>query len=118
MNVQVDYNYAREMAAATTIARGINPAETQYKSRYGRYAISLAELAQAHLLPEDLSNGGGSGYKYTLIGTAPGYQVNAEPTVHSDATTSFYSDQSLSIHCRRDRTPATASDPEFGAAPK
>jgi hypothetical protein len=69
-----DRNYAREMAAATTIHRAIHPAEAEFLSQHGRYAVSLAELGRANpkLIPGDLSKGEKGGYKYTITGTPQG----------------------------------------------
>ncbi|WP_180541252.1 prepilin-type N-terminal cleavage/methylation domain-containing protein [Nevskia soli] len=120
--------YAREMAAATTIQRAIHPAEAQFMSQYGRYAVSLTELgppssgspgpSAADLIPGDLSKGEKGGYKYTITGTPQGYQVNAEPTSQSIGSRTFYSDQSLVIHQHNGQEPATATDAELGSTAK
>jgi type IV pilus assembly protein PilA len=115
---------AKEMAAKTTIARTIHTAQTQYMSQYGRFAQSLQELgpptsgaatqAAADLLPGDLAKGDKGGYKYTVTGTAQGYQVNAEPTSFGvTGSHTYYSDQSLVIHEHAGQEPATATDPEI-----
>jgi len=116
--------YAKELAAQASIARTIHPAEAQYMSQYGRYAVTLQELgpptsgqpsqAAADLIPADLAKGDKGGYKYTLIGTPTGYQINAEPTAFgSTGSRTFYSDQSLVIHVHNGQEPATANDPEM-----
>ena len=120
--------YAREMAAAETISRAISPAEAQFMSQYGRYAVSLAELgppssgaagpAAADLIPGDLSKGEKGQYKFTITGTPQGYQVNAEPINQSIGSRTFYSDQSLVIRAHNGQEPATATDSEIGATAK
>src|SRR6185295_6502478 len=95
--------YMRETAAIKPI-QTVHQMETQYQSKYNKYATSLAELgppasgaprpAAADLIGNDLAQGSKQGYKFTLTGVPGGYQINANPeTYGTSGTRSFYSDQ-------------------------
>jgi prepilin-type N-terminal cleavage/methylation domain-containing protein len=99
--------YMRETAAIAAI-KTIHQMEVQYQSQFGRYATSLRELgppesgapspAAADLIGKDLSEGVKQGYKFTLTGTAGGYQINAVPeTYNSSGSRSFFSDHTMVI---------------------
>jgi type II secretory pathway pseudopilin PulG len=93
-------NKARDFAEEAWAIKAIqtlNTAQVQFKSKFGRYARSLAELgpSAANLIPANLSAGKKYGYKFKLTGTPAGYAIAAVPV--STRTLSFRSDQSLAI---------------------
>ncbi len=113
----------REMAAQATL-KTLHAAEAQYYSTYGRYAVSLQELAKptsgnpsasaADLISGDLAKGEKQGYKYNLQGTPTGYTINADPVAFgSSGGRTFFSDQSQEIHQHGGQEPATLNDPEI-----
>ena len=114
---------AAEVSAVQQI-RTIQAAQTQYFSQFGRYAASLAELgppagggagpAGADLIPADVASGVKGGYRFTLQGTASGYQLHAVPiTQGKTGVRTFYTDESLAVHQNIGPTPATAASPEL-----
>lgn len=116
--------YAQEMAAISTIARAIHPAEAQYFSQYGKYAVSLQELgpptsgapnpSASDLVPGDLSKGEKGGYKYTLAATPTGYSITAVPTAFgTTGSRTFYSDQSMTIRENFGQEPAGPTSGEI-----
>jgi len=115
--------YSQETAAIGAI-RTIHTAQTQYFSQFGKYASSLTELgpatngpanaSAADLISNDLAQGTKSGYKFTLVGSANGYVVNAVPVAYnSTGSRTFYSDQSMVIHENYGQEPATVNSPEI-----
>lgn len=109
--------YAQESAVIATIARAIHPAEAQYFSQYGKYAVSLQELgppttgapnqSAADLLPGDLAKGEKGGYKYTIAATPAGYTVLAVPSAFgTTGSRTFYSDQSMIVRENNGQEPA------------
>ncbi|MDQ2898174.1 MAG: prepilin-type N-terminal cleavage/methylation domain-containing protein [Acidobacteriota bacterium] len=116
--------YAQEMAAISTVARAIHPAEAQYFSQYGKYAVTLQELgpptsgapnpSASDLLPGDLSKGEKGGYKYTIAATPTGYSVTAIPTAFgTTGSRTFYSDQSMIIRENYGQEPAGPTSNEI-----
>ncbi len=116
--------YAQETAAISTIARAIHPAEAQYFSQYGKYAVSLQELgpptsgapnpSASDLLPGDLAKGEKGGYKYTIQGTPTGYTVIAIPTAFgTTGSRTFFSDQSMTIRENYGQEPAGPNSNEI-----
>ncbi len=110
----------QEMAAYLTV-KMLHAAEAQYYSTYGRYAVSLQELAKptsgnpsasaAGLISGDLAKGEKQGYKYNLQGTPTGYTINADPVAFGiSGGRTFFSDQSQEIHQHRGQEPATVKD--------
>ncbi len=112
------------MAAIRTLV-SLNTAQSQYFSTYGRYASSLAELAPppggatptasaADLIPTSLALGVKSGYEFTVVGSAQGYTLNAEPeVVNVTGKRWFFSDQSGVIREHIGNEPASVNDPEI-----
>ncbi len=114
---------AYEMAAIRTL-HAINTAQIQYFSTYGRYANGLAELgpapgqapsnAAADLIPGDLATGIKSGYVFTMVGTAAGYTVNADPQKFNvTGGRSFFTDHSNVIRYHMGEGSASETDPEI-----
>jgi type IV pilus assembly protein PilA len=114
--------FARDMGAQKAILT-IQLLEVEYKSQYGRYANSLAELgppasgsasrAAADLIDGTLAGGVKAGYKYTLTGGNGGYVITAVPeTFGTSGSRTFFSDQTMVVHYNRGPEVATASSPE------
>jgi type IV pilus assembly protein PilA len=115
---------AYEMASIRTL-HTINTAQVQYFSTYGRYANSLAELgpmpgqqtpsaAAADLIPSDLAAGIKSGYVFTMVGTAAGYTVNADPQKYNvTGSRSFYTDHTIVIRFHVGEGSASETDQEI-----
>lgn len=114
---------AHQMAAMRTIA-ALQTAEAQYYTQYGEYAGSLAELgppasgasghAAADLIPARLAaTGEASGYKFVIAPNHIGYTISASPLAFgTTGERTFFSDQSLALHCHDGPEPASAADPE------
>jgi type II secretory pathway pseudopilin PulG len=114
---------ASEMAVIREI-QTIHQAQTQYRSRFGRFVASLNELGPpniglpgpqaAGLISSSLASGYKDGYIFMLTATPQGYSVNANPKVfNSTGRRTFYSDQTMTIHQNWSQEPATASSPEL-----
>jgi hypothetical protein len=108
----------REVAAVADI-KTIHTAQTQYHSKFGRYAASLDELgpplggedgpARAALVQGDLPSGISGGYQITLQGGPSVYTINANPIAFgSTGRRTFYSDQTQVVRENRGREPASA----------
>ena len=115
--------YSQEMAAVRQIST-VHTAQTQYYSKYGKYATTMAELGPpasgqagptaANLIPGDLALGKKSGFQFVLQGSPSGYTLNANPDVYnSTGRRSFFSDQTLVIRENRGPEPATALSREI-----
>ena len=83
----------REISAIRTI-RSICILQVEFLSRYGRYAQSLAELA--NFTGSDIS-ATGSGYGFTMNGSQRGYVVKATPMDGHSHEKTFCSDERLVI---------------------
>jgi type IV pilus assembly protein PilA len=108
--------YCSEMIVVKAIST-IHTAETQYRSQFGRYATSLAQLGPtgANLIDRDLADGENGGFKFALRQTQTGYALTVNPVaLGSNGIHTYYSDQSMSIHLHNGREPATANDPILG----
>ena len=111
------------MAAIRSLLN-LNTAQVRYRSAYGRYVSTLAELgppdggigasaSRADLIPAGLASGMNSGYRFTLSSSDAGYVIPADPQRHSlTGRRSFYTDASGTVRERRGNEPATARDPE------
>src|SRR5258708_36204844 len=103
----------QEMAALQTI-RSISTAQSQYHSKFGRYAGSLSELvgpSSEYLLPEDLAAGTKGGDTFSLHSTATGYTLNANPVKYgSTGGKTFFDDETGVIRVHSGREPATAAN--------
>jgi len=118
---------ARSNAAETVVIREIqtiHQAQIQYLSQFGKYASTLVELgppangaagpAAANLIPRRLASGDKDGYLFTMIPTATGFAVNANPRVFgSTGRRTFYSDENGVVHQNWSREPARADSPEI-----
>jgi len=102
----------------------IHAAQVKYKSQYGRYATSLAELgpppsgaptaAAADLIDSYLARGEKSGYKFFLAGSTDGYTINANPMKFGvSGSRTFYSDQTQTFYENLGPEPATAHSKEL-----
>jgi len=117
----------RSNAAETVVIREIQTiqqAQIQYWSQFGKYASTLVELgppasgaagpAAANLIPASLASGEKDGYVFTLISTAGGFAVNANPKVFgSTGRRTFYSDENGVLHQNWSQEPATANSPDI-----
>ncbi len=113
---------SRETAAVTQL-KHLHEAQAMYRSDFGKFAISLAQLGPspdgrstpngAGLISSDLAQGAKSGYKFELQGRADGYSISAMPNVYNtDGRRSFFSDESMIIRENWGPEPATATSPE------
>jgi type IV pilus assembly protein PilA len=114
-----DRMFHHETFAIKTI-QTIHTMQVQYKSQYGRFATSLAELgppasgapsaAAADLLGKDLASSEKSGYKFTLTGNHDGYAIHANPVKFGPSgTRTFYSDQTLTVYENYGPEPASST---------
>ncbi len=90
--------------------RTIHIAESEFYSRYGRYA-SLSELSQRgrDVLGEELAEGRSQTHRLFLTATGSRYTIQTAPINRGPAPyRSFYSDQTLVI--RQSNGPGVASD--------
>ena len=113
-------NPVREIQAIIT-------AQVQYRSQFGRYARTLAELGPpvsgsegpeaSGLLPSGLTSGKKGGHIYVLKPTPSGYSLNVSPEKYgTDGRENFYADETGIIRERWSHEPATALDPPIGSA--
>jgi len=113
---------SRETAAVTQI-RHLHEAQAMYRSDFGKFATSLAQLGPspdgrsnpnaAGLISADLAQGSKSGYKFEMTGRPDGYTISALPNVYgTDGRRSFFSDESMVIRENWGPEPATAASPE------
>ena len=102
----------------------INTMQTQYKSRFQRFAATLAELGPppsgepgpqaADLIPAALASGDKDGYRFLMAATISGYTVNANPKVFErSGYRTFYTDQNGIIRGTRTPNIPNARSPEF-----
>jgi hypothetical protein len=106
---------ANEMAVVREL-QFINTLQIQYKSRFQRFAATLAELGPqaANLIPATLSSGDKDGYLFTIRATPSGYTVNANPKIFNrSGYRTFYTDQNGIIRQNWSAKPANASSPEL-----
>ena len=118
---------ARANAAETVVIREIqtiHQAQIQYQSQFGKFASTLVELGPpasgaagptaANIIPASLASGEKDGYVFTMIPTAAGFAVNANPKVFgSTGRRTFYSDENGVVHQNWGRDPATPNSPEI-----
>lgn len=113
---------SRETAAVTQI-KHLHEAQAMYRSDFGKFATSLAQLGPspdgrsspttAGLITADLAQGSKSGYKFEMQGRPDGYSITAIPNVYNtDGRRSFFSDNSMVIRENWGPEPATATSPE------
>ena len=99
--------------------------QTQYRSQFGKYGGSLAEIGPAEnsvhagpwaagLIPASLASGRKDGYSFKIARTPGGYSIHAEPIIFGKTGhRTFYADQSMMIHQNWGQEPASADSPEF-----
>ncbi len=90
--------------------RSLNTALKTYKTTYGHYPDSLAQLGvsrsgpaseqAAGLLGAKLASGTVHAYTYTYAKTASGYEVHADPAT-ADTNVHLYTDESAEIRMQR-----------------
>ena len=92
-----------ESAALDTIAK-INDAESNFFRRNRRYAITLDELVEAHLL-NSLPGAADTGYDFTLrpAADAQTYKLAVNPAASSPTARHFFTDESGAIHAEAGR---------------
>jgi len=106
---------ANEMAVIREL-QTINTMQVEYKSKFQRFATTLAELGAdgADLIPSALASGDKDGYAFTLAVTPSGYTINANPKVYnSTGRRTFFSDQTMICRQNWSPEPANASSPEI-----
>ncbi len=99
--------------------RSLNTALQTYKSAYGHYPDSLAQLGvprqgpsseqAAGLIGSKLAAGSIHEYNYTYVKTASGYEIHADPTT-ADNNVHLYTNQTADIRFNR-KKPADGSSP-------
>ena len=100
-----------DKAALDAIAK-INDAETSYFKRNRRYALTVDELVEAHLLNSDPT--AQTGYDFTLRPSADAqtYKLTVNPKEASPAARHFLTDESGAVHVEAGRD-ATADSPKI-----
>ncbi len=89
----------------------VNTAQQQYYKKFGKYAVTLAELGPdaADLISSELASGKKHGHIFSLRGTPNSYQITVKPDGPSKADShTLFSDQSQIIRENHGREPATA----------
>ena len=75
---------------------------------------SPPSASAADLIGNDLSKGIKSGYAFTMVGTATGYEIQAAPTVYKvNGSRSFFTDQTNVIRVHNGDGQASATDPDI-----
>jgi type II secretory pathway pseudopilin PulG len=106
---------AAEMAVVREL-QTINAMEIEYKSRFQRYATTLAELGPqgADLIPSTFPSGDKDGYVFVMTAAPGGYTIHANPKVFGrSGYRTFYTDQDGLIRQNWSAEPASASSPEL-----
>ena len=103
---------ADENAALDAIAK-INEAQSSYFKRNRRYALTLDELVDAHLL-KGVPTTAEAGYDFGLrpAADAQTYNLTANPVPASSAARHFFTDQSGAVHAENGKQ-ATADSPKI-----
>jgi hypothetical protein len=122
MNIEPMHTPERGAIAAL---KTIYTVQIQYRSQFGHYAASLAQLGPptgagshegaraANLLSAHLATGSTGGYHITVTQTPTGYAALAMPQIFDKVKRrSFYTDQSGVIRESTMQEPATAQSPE------
>lgn len=103
----------------------LHEAQAVYRTQFGRYADTLAELGPpeagrspsalaADLIPSSLASGDKDGYIFTLAANGDAYSIHAWPKIFSKTgRRSFYSDQTMLIRANSRPDLATARSPEL-----
>jgi hypothetical protein len=103
---------ADESAALDAIAK-INDAESSYFRRNRRYALTLDELVDAHLL-NSVPASTQTGYDFSLRPSADAqtYKMSVNPAAPSPTARHFLTDESGTVHAEAGRD-ATAESPKI-----
>jgi uncharacterized lipoprotein YmbA len=98
-----------ETAALDAIAK-INDAQTNYFRRNRRYAISLDELVDAHLL-NSVPSASQTGYDFSLrpAADAQTFKLAVNPTVAAATARHFFSDESGAVRAETGKDATTDS---------
>ncbi len=107
---------AAEEGSAIASVRQLMNAQTQYSVTRGKEFATLAELAEAGLVSEQLADGEDAGYLFEVEPKEnAGYAVTAVPVEESDfPRRRFYGDETGVIRYTGDGTPATSSSSSLG----
>jgi hypothetical protein len=106
---------ANEMAVIREL-QTINTMQVEYKSKFQRFATTLAELGPhgADLIPSTLASGDKDGYVFIMTATPKGYTIHANPKVFGrSGYRTFFTGQDGLIRQNWSAEPANASSPEF-----
>lgn len=99
-------------ASAISGLRTINACNQQYKTRYGRFALSLANLSSARMIDQQIGSGQKSGYQFTYTGVQFTWSVTARPaTTGVTGDRSFFVDQTGVLRGVAAGTATSASPP-------
>jgi hypothetical protein len=101
-----------ENAALDAIAK-INEAQSSYFKRNRRYALTLDELVDAHLI-KGVPTTAEMGYDFTVrpAADAQTYKMTANPVAASSPARHFFTDQSGTVHAETGKD-ATADSPKI-----
>ena len=94
----------------------VRQSQSQYRSQFGKYAATLAELGpQAeNLIPASLASGEKDGYRFVLTATPGGYTLVAAPEVFGKTgRRTFFLDQDGIVHQNWGQELASVDSPEF-----
>ncbi len=98
-------------ASAISSMRTLTTVNEQYRTRYGRFSSSLANLQATKYIDSVLGQGTKSGYEFTYAAGTTTWDCEADPTVlGTDGDRYFYVDQTGIIRFSSTAT-AAATDP-------
>jgi prepilin-type N-terminal cleavage/methylation domain-containing protein len=113
---------SRETTAVLEM-RSVVRAQSQYRSRFGKYAASLDDLAPpgsgratgpraAGLIPASLASPQKEGYLFAMVLTRSGYALLGSPRIYAlDGRRTFYVNQDGVVHESLGDHPASADSP-------
>lgn len=117
-----DQMNSRELAVQLEL-RTINTAQVQYRSRFGKFASTLAQLgppaagvpgpAAADLILSSLASGEKEQYRFVMTATPVGYTLTAKPKFYNNSgRRSYYTNQTMAVRSSTSAEGANANSPE------
>lgn len=99
-------------ASAIASLRTVNAVNQQYKTRFGRFAGSLANLSASGMIDQTLGAGQKAGFNFTYFGTTTSWTTMAAPTTSGvTGNRSFFVDQTGVLRFAATGTATSASPP-------
>jgi len=99
-------------ASAISSLRTLSAVNEEYRTRFGSYSDSLANLSATGHIDEVLASGTKSGYTFTYAGAAATWMTSAGPQgAGLTGDRAFFVDQSGMIRCELSGTATSASSP-------